>query len=70
MLANMVSPPTGGTVMLRSNEPIAGTRVKDMSECQTRPVYLESDGWPLGLGSLVTINSSGYSGWRSRGRFS
>ena len=62
MLANIVSPPTGGMSTQRSSEPSDGTSVNDMSECHWRPVYLESDGEPSGLGSLVTIRSSGYCG--------
>src|SRR3954465_8126767 len=38
-----------------------------MSECHCRPMYFESEGEPSGFGSFVTIKSSGYCGWRSRG---
>ena len=59
MLANMVSPPTGGIVMPRSSEPSDGTGVNDMSECQSWPVYLEAEGLPSAFGMLVTSSSSG-----------
>ena len=59
MLVNMVSPPTGGMVMPRSSEPSDGTGVNDMSECQSWPVYFESEGLPFALGLLVTSSSSG-----------
>ena len=59
MLANIVSPPTGGMVMPRSSEPSDGTGVNDMSECHCWPVYLEADGLPSGFGLLVTSSSSG-----------
>ena len=35
ILVNIVSPPTGGMVIPRSSEPSDGTRVNDMSECQS-----------------------------------
>ncbi len=61
MLANSVSPPTGGSVRQCSTEPFDGRVVYERSECHCWPKAMRRPStW-----RAFTISNSAWSGWRS-----